>query len=280
MSIKKETLLSMAAALKIDTAAFTAALDAETEQDFTFSTDDLSILTKAEQASREDQLKSRHEKAGGEIAIKNLKEKTGLEFEGKSQETFIEKFKEKVLGEANITESEKVKELNATIGKLQDNVHKLTQEKEISAQQALQGMRDAELLTMTIDLKPDHISNEMWLTMVKLENELAEDNGVKVVKRKGEIVRNNDGDLKPIEPKEALKSWIAEKKIGKAEQQQQQRKSGRDGEDSRSSHTGIANMKQFKEHLKTEGINANGQKAQQMLQEITTANPNFDFSES
>jgi hypothetical protein len=38
-------------------------------------------------------------------------------------------------------------------------------------------------------------------------------------------------------------------------------------------------MKQFNEHLASQGINPNGQQAQAMLAEITSANANFDFSQ-
>ena len=111
--------------------------------------------------------------------------------------------------------------------------------------------------------------------MIKLNNEIAEQDGQLIVKRDGKMVANTT-DLKPIPAKDALVSYIDERKWGKTIEAA--KVPGRAAGDSKGSVLGIGNMKQFTEHLQTTGINPNGQQAQAMLAEITAANANFDFT--
>lgn len=274
--IKKETIIAMATALKLDVAAVTAAYDAKTETDVTFDPASVIVLTPAEQASREETLKTRHEQAGMEIAIKNLKADAGVEFEGKDSKKLLEAVKAKALKDANVEESAKVKELNTTIEGLRANIETFNQEKATLQAQAKQSADDQELLTLTIDQKPDHFSNTQWLTLIKLDNKLVEKDGVKVIERNGQIVANKT-DLKPLPVKEALAQYITDSKIGKVAGDQPPNP-GRGAGDSKTSYLGISNMKQFNDHLKEQNISPNGAQAQQMLSEITAANANFDFS--
>jgi hypothetical protein len=274
--LKKETILTMATALKMDVAAVTAALAAEAETDVPFTGEGVKVFTDAELLSREETLKSRHEKAGMEIQIKNLKEKTGIEFDGKNEDKFVEAFKSKTLKDANIQESDKIKEANTVIEGLRNNIANLTTEKESILKESKTAQLDSEILTWTIDKKPDHLTNKEWVTMIKLNNEIAEHDGQLIVKRDGQIVANKT-DLKPLTAKDALVNYIDERKWGKTIETPPP--GGRSAGDSKTSILGIGNMKQFNEHLASQGINPNGQQAQAMLAEITSANANFDFSQ-
>lgn len=274
--LKKETIIAMATALKMDLTAVNAAIAAETETEVPFTPASLKVFTDAELASREETLKTNHEKAGMEIAIKNLKVDTGIEYEGKDPKKFVAELKAKTLKEANIQESDKIKEANATIEGLRANIATLTTEKEGILKESKTAQLDSDILSWTIDKKPDNLSNKEWLAMIKLNNEIAEHDGQLVVKREGQIVANKT-DLKPIAAKDALVSYIDERKWGKVVEDTT-KVVGRGAGDSKTSILGISNMKQFSEHLTSQGINPNGDAAKVMLSEITTANPNFDFS--
>jgi len=274
--LKKDTIIAMATALKMDITAVNAAIAAEAETDVPFTTSALKVFTDAELTSREETLKSRHEKAGMEIQIKNLKEKTGIEFDGKSEDKFIETFKAKTLTDANIKESDKVKEKDTVIEGLRSNIATLTTEKEGILKESKTAQLDSDILSWTIDKKPDNLSNKEWLAMIKLNNEISDNEGQLVVKRDGKIV-SNPTDLKPIAAKDALVSYIDERKWGKVVEDTKAL-AGRGAGDSKNSILGIANMKQFNEHLTSAGINPNGQQAQALLAEVTTANTNFDFN--
>jgi hypothetical protein len=273
--LKKDFILSMATALKLDVAAVTAAYDAKEETEVAFKPEALKVFTDSELLSREETLKSRHEKAGMEIQIKNLKEKAGIEFEGKNEDKFVEAFKGKVLKDANIQESDKIKEKDTVIEQLRSNISALATEKDSFVKKTKEAQLDSDILSWTIDKKPDHLTNKEWLAMIKLNNEIAEQDGQLVVKREGQIVANKT-DLKPVAAKDALVSYIEERKWGKTVEATPP--GGRGAGDSRTSLLGIGNMKQFNEHIASQGISPNGQQAQAMLSEITTANQNFDFN--
>jgi antitoxin component of MazEF toxin-antitoxin module len=105
--------------------------------------------------------------------------------------------------------------------------------------------------------------------------QVEESDGVEVVKRNGEIIKDPT-TLKPLDTKTAISNYIEERKIGKVIQQQTPQ--GRAGSDSKHPINGITSMKQFKEHIKTLNISENGAQAVSLLKEISSANPNFDFS--
>jgi hypothetical protein len=276
MPIKKESLLAIADLLKIDKKIFEDAMASDAETEIKLP-EDISVFTKAELTSREEQIKSSSLRAGKEMSIKELKEKAGLEYDGqgsKDPARFLEEYGKKVLKDANITETEKIKELNTTIEGLRANITMLTSEKESMLKATKEAQLDNDILTMTIDKKPDNLTNKEWLAILKIGNEIVDHEGQTVVKRDGKIVVNKT-DLKPIPVKDALIGYIDERKLGK---QEAQGAAGRNGKDSKTPLAGISNLKQFNQHLAENGINANGEQARQMLKEITDSNPNFDFS--
>lgn len=264
----------MATALKMDVAAVTTAIDATDLVEVPFDTTTIKIFTDAELTSREESLKKTHEKAGMEIQIKSLKEKTGIEYDGKDPDKLIEALNKKALKDANVTESDKIKEKDTVIEGLRANITTLTTDKELSVKATKEAQLDSDILSWTIDKKPDHLNNKEWLAMIKLNNQLEEQDGQLVVKRDGKIVANPT-DLKPIPAKEALPAYIDERKWGKVAPAAP---GGRGAGDSKTTLLGIGNMKQFNEHLASNNISPNGQQAQQLLTEVTTANANFDFA--
>lgn len=278
--LKKDFILSMATALKMDKKAVEDAIADEKEVDLKLP-EGVSVFTQAELTSREEQLKSTATRSAKEIVVKDLKEKAGLEYDGEGSKDpvrFISEYQKKVLAEANVKESDKVKELNTTIEGLRSNLTNLTNEKNNLIKTAKDAEIDNNILTWTIDKKPENLSNREWVTIIKLNNELVEENGQILVKRDGKIVANTT-DLKPIPAKDALVSYIDERKIGKVEAGNPPAP-GRNGGDSKSPLSGITNMKQFKEAMTSKGISLNSAQAQTELANITKDNKDFDFKTS
>lgn len=273
--LKKETIIAMATALKMDVAAVGTAFDNTELVEVPFDVATLKVFTDAELTSRESTLKTNHEKAGMDIALKNFKTENGIEVEGKDPKKIGEAFKAKVLKDANVQESDKIKERDTVIEGLRANLVTATTEKESFVKQTKEAQLDSDILSWTIDKKPDHLTNKEWLTLIKSNNIVEDHEGQLVVKRDGKIVAN-PVDLKSVPAKDALVSYIDERKWGKTAAAPVP---GRAGGDSKTGeYLGIANMKQFKEHLTANNISANGAQAQQMLQEINAANTNFDFA--
>lgn len=101
---------------------FTEALKSESDTDFKLP-EGLVVRTAEEEDTFKTNIfenaKKEHIKAGAEIQIKNLKKATGLDFEGKDADTFIEKYKESILAEAKIEPNQKIQELTTSISNLQ-----------------------------------------------------------------------------------------------------------------------------------------------------------------
>lgn len=286
MPLKKESIIAMATALKIDPAVLKIAMDAPDDQEVklpegikVLTAEDLkttTVLTAAELTSRDEQSRTAGEKIGRELTVKSLKETAGLEYDGegsKDPKRFITEYGKKVLKDSNIQESDKVKELNTVIDGLRTNITTLTTEKDGMVKSTKEAQLDNDILTWTIEKKPDNLTNKEWITILKLGNEVTEQDGQLVVKRDGKIVANKT-DLKPVPAKDALVGYIDERKLGKVVTTVTP---GRNGQDSKIATLGIGNMKQFNQHLADSGVNPNGQQAQQMLKEVVEANPNFDF---
>lgn len=120
MAFKKEDLKKIADLLKIkaeDLEAVATATDEkaiEIPEVHTFSEDELKTVKANEYKSGKT--------AGVEIAVKEAREKMGLEFQGKTIDGLLEAHSKKVLADAKIDQSEQVKQLNDKIATLQNTV--------------------------------------------------------------------------------------------------------------------------------------------------------------
>ena len=271
-----KNLEAIAKALKIDPAKLLEAAKSEQEVEIEVPAD-LVVMTKTEQETRENNLKSTNIEAGKEIAIKELKKATGLEFEGKNPEKFIEQFQGKVLKDANISVDDKIKEKDKTIEGLRKNLGERDTEITTLKTKASQAEADSKLLGLLPKERASILTDTQYLSLIKQEFELTEHEGKPAVKslKTGEVVKDAT-TFAPIAPDVVIKGhfesskWIA--------QQEGNKGGGGRGSSDSSNIGGIQNMKQFKEHAQAQGWNLNGQQAQAELNKITSANANFDFS--
>jgi len=240
---------------------------------------DVLVVTNAELSVRDEQIKATNINVGKELLIKELKTKAGLDYTGegsKDPDKFISEYAKKVSTDLGKSEEEKVKELNSVVEKLRKNLEQEQKEKTELITSQKQSAIKQKYIENTIDKKPDNYTNEEWITLLSMGVQIEEVDGVEVVKKGGEILRDKITQ-KPLPIKDALSSYIDERKLGKTIETT--KPNGRGGVDSKTpSYTGIANMRQYMEHLKTNGISENGQQAATLLKDIVDTNPNFDFS--
>jgi len=278
--LKQATADKLKALLKgFDVDKLIAAIKDDKEADF--DVPEVKVFTDVELTSRDESMKTVGIKAGKEIAVKELKEAVGLDYEGegsKDGKKFIAEYQKKVIADAGIKESDKVREKDSVIEQLRANLTNLTAEKEASIKAAKMAQLDTEILSHTVDRKPDNLTNQEWVAIIKMNNEITEQDGQLVVKRDGKVVANQT-DMKPIPVKDALVGFVEERKLGKAATPAPPAPGGRAAGDSKGNPLGISNMKQFKEHLAANGMSENGQQAQALLKQITDTNANFDFKE-
>lgn len=274
-----KNLEAIAKVLKIDPAKLLEAAKSDQEVEVEVPAD-LQVFTKAEFDTREANLKSTNIEAGKEIAIKELKQKVGIEFPGKDPEKFINEYKAKVLKDENISVDDKIKEKDKTIEGLRKNLGEKDNEITGLKTKASQAEADSKWLGLLPKERAEILSDKQYLNLMKDEYELTEYEGKPAIKnlKTGEIEKDKT-TLVPLDPAVVVKGhfegakWTTtpgadDKKPGPG---------GRGASDSTNTG-GITNMKQFKDHAKAQGWSLNGQQAQAELNKITTSNPNFDFS--
>jgi len=103
----KETLKKIADVLKLDVSVFEANLKSDKEETLEVPV----LFTEDDKNSYGTNRFNEGKKAATEIAVKDMKEKHGLDFAGKSLDAALEAFAEKKLADAKIVPDEKVKKL-------------------------------------------------------------------------------------------------------------------------------------------------------------------------
>lgn len=274
-----KNLEAIAKILKIDPAKLLEAAKSDQEVEVEVPAD-LQVFTKAEFDTREANQKSTNIEAGKEIAIKELKQKVGIEFPGKDPEKFISEYKAKVLKDENISVDDKIKEKDKTIEGLRKNLGDKDTEITGLKTKATQAEADSKLLGLLPKERASILTDQQYLSLIKQEFELTEHEGKPAVKnlRTGEIEKDKT-TFAPLAPGDVIKGhfegakWISTEAGAGAGSGP----GGRGAGDSKNTG-GITNMKQFKEHAAAQGWNLNGEQARAELNTITTANPNFDFN--
>lgn len=192
--LSKKTIASIALLTKQKVEDITAAIADTKEVDLTLD-ETLVVLTPAEKASLETQMKDtgkgEHIKAGKEIAIKELKEATGIEFAGKDPAKFISEYKDKVLAEAKLPVETKVTELNTQIALLKEKVTEHEGTVKTARQEAAEARQDALILSSLPANRNPAFSDADYLLLVKNRVKAEVVDGKTVYKdAKGEVVRD------------------------------------------------------------------------------------------
>lgn len=212
--LKKEVISKIAAALKLDAAAFETALTSTEEADITIP-ENLTVLT-AEELSSRDKIteKKGYDKgaeASVEMLVKEQKRTFGLEFEGKDPAKLFEAFKTKVLADAKVEPSAALQEKETIISGLRANLLKLEQEKnEVASSVAKIRLESQVAKAIPTNLIAGVEPDEVLLTMRHKGYDFEEKDGQIVAKRNGEVVA--DTALRPIPIKDVINSYVMERK--------------------------------------------------------------------
>ena len=279
--IKADSLAKVMVKLKIaeDETKAKALIAAAEEHDIAIP-ETVSVFNTDEIAARDKVKYDEGKKSGQGMLVDSLFETHNIKPTGKKDvETFITEYQKKVLADANITVDEKVKEKEKTIEGLRTNIKALEQQHAVYEKQVKDSQLDTEILMWTADKKPDNLTNKEWVALIKMNNELVEEGGQLVVKRDGKLVQDPKL-LTNVPAKDAIVSFIDERKLGKViPAPGAGAGGGRGAGDSKTGGVlGITKKSQFLDHLKSQGIDEKGSQAKTLLNEITTANPDFDFN--
>lgn len=220
--LPQATLASIAGILKIDVTALKAAIEhkdevaikvkvkdaagKETEADFDPAV--LQSFTKDELTARDENVKSTvkdgYQNAGRELAIKTIKEKAGLEFEGKDPLKLLEKLSEKISADLKIPADKRVTELQEQLRLLKADGETGTGKVADLEKQLSSAKREVSILS-SLPARNDQIPDEDYLVL--LRNKITVDvvDGKEVYKdAKGEVLRDPASHA-PLDLKGSLK---------------------------------------------------------------------------
>jgi hypothetical protein len=135
--LKQETIKKIATILKLKESDLSAAITATDETDLAVA--DLTTVTDEDLTRIKNEEYKKGKDTGVEMKVKEIKEKTGIDFNGKSIEGLIEAATKKALDDAKVSPDKKVVELEAdkaTLSKAVDELTKQVAEKEGEASRA------------------------------------------------------------------------------------------------------------------------------------------------
>lgn len=276
--IPKSTILKMAALLKMDEAAITAAYDNQAEQEVELPT--VEVFTAQEIAARDTQVKKQALAEGGsaaiEMLVKDKKKELGLEFEGKDVGKLLEAYQTKILADAKLVPDEALKKKDEIINGLRTNITALEKEKTDAIGQAAKIKQEttikASIPTNLSGVEPDEVLASMRLKGY----DFIEEDGKIVAKKDGQLVA--DKSLQPLALADVIKGyaterkWLAEEGGGKA---------GRGGGSSRKLAAGGAKpttLSQAEESWVADGKSAGTADYQRYVDGLMQENKDFDLN--
>jgi hypothetical protein len=192
--LKATTIAAMAALLKIKPEDLTEAIKKTEEVDLPIE-EGLQTFTPTELSTRDttikDTGKNEHIKAGKEIAIKELKQAAGVEFEGKDPAKFVTEFRTHVIKEAKIPEAEKVTELTTQVTTLKQTLAQKEAEVAQAATRVTEAQREAKILASLPAERNPAFSDSDYLLLIKNKIQVDTVDGKEVFKGPdGQILRD------------------------------------------------------------------------------------------
>lgn len=264
--IAKDTLKKIADVLKLDVADFEAKIKSDKEETLEvpvlFTEEDKNIFG----TNRFNEGK----KAATEIAVKDLKTKYNLEFEGKSLDNALEAFADVKLKEAKLTPDKQVETLKSEKKQLQEQITHLTSEKESIAKDMNTKLFQVETRAQVFAHIPKNtiIPAEDLAVLFMNSHRVAKEDDRVIIYKGDQALKDNV--LNPIPLKDAVAAF-AETYIDKK---------GMGGKDDKGSGAGTKynTMSELYEDLKKKGIDPMGPDGLKAVAQAKKDNPAFDYN--
>lgn len=210
MSLNKQAQQKLLLLLKIPQDVIDNLLAGDEEQDVTIP-DGIKVFDAESYTALEASLKATGKagyiNAGKEIAIKDLKEKLGVEYDGKDPEVFLQKATEKILADAG--NSDAAKQLTALEQQLADNQSQL--EAAINEKNSL--ARDTEWLMKFPRERSANMSDEDRLLLLRNKLTTVEEDGKTTYLYKGKPLPDAEEDYtteRVMEHVFAAEQWLGD----------------------------------------------------------------------
>lgn len=211
MELNKDLISSIASVYGITAEDLTAKLTSDKPQELKLAGQ---IFTEEELSARDSGKYNEGKTVGQERLVKDLKQKYGYELNGvKDIDGFLSHHNEQIKAKYSKNSNERVTELEKDIEKLKSTYTSEIetykgQISELSSKYQKQSNKNYLLGIMPKDtvLKP-----EALITLFNSEYELAEENGVRMIKRNGEVLKDPK-TTSPLEPNSVFNDWLVKEK--------------------------------------------------------------------
>ncbi len=253
--------------IEVDDQVITKALEDKT--DVTVDAPNLVIRERSEEEAFVRNIKEDAKVAGVEIAIKDVRNSLGLDFQGKTMDNLVEAVKAKAIADANIEPDKKVKMLETDIETLKGTIQSVTKEKEQVMNQ-FNSFKSEHVLNTTLSaIIPDNVVLPKDDMLVILKNKMRfqvdEQNRINVLDADGQI-KKNPATLDPLDVKSVITSFFNEntaylKPVG----------GGAGGADIPGGNGGTMTVEQFIEKKAKEGVSHTSEAFNQELNELIKA---------
>jgi hypothetical protein len=273
MALKKEDIQRIAILIKMPVADLEKAITEKEEVSLTIQ-DKLNVFTEEEVTTLKANEYKSGKTAGVEMAVKESKEKLGLEFSGKTIDGLIDAATKKALKDADKTPDAKVTELEGKVSTLQNTVREY-ETRMAEKDSEVNGIKDTYELSQHIpapgESGPAFAPNEV-IQLMKL-------NGYEFKREEGKLVPYKDGKKltdklgEPLLAKDVTTGFMKEKKLITEDAVP----GGRGGGDKKPGAKAMK-MSELKEQFIAQGKNLQGEEFNKAVQQAVAENKEFDMN--
>jgi len=261
----------IATLLKIDPATFTAALTSPEEVAIAIPTG-LTVATPEDMDRVKTEEYTKGKTAGVEMAVKEAKDKHGLDFNGKTIDGLVTAIKTKTEKDLKLEPNARITELEKDKTTLQTKVTELEAAVTTEGSKAIEAANVLGLYRELPSLGENAPDVSTVMALMKSEGyELAKEGEALVFKKGGEVVK--DSVAKPIGIKDVVTNYAKEKKLI-AEAQAQP--GGRGGKDSLPG-TKPTNLAEMKAKYEGQGKSIQGVEFMAEVSQAVKDNPDFSM---
>jgi hypothetical protein len=273
MALKKEDIQTLATLAKIPVADLEKAISEKEEVALTIQ-DKLNVFTEEEVTTLKKNEYNSGKTAGVEIAVKESREKLGLNFSGKTIEGLVEAATKKALDDAKIEPDKKVTELEGKVTNLQNTVREY-ETKMAEKDTEVNGIKDSYELSQYIPAPgengPAFVPNEV-LQLMKINGyDFKRENGALVPYKDGKQLQDKLSNA--LQAKDVITGFMKEKKLITEEVVP----GGRGGGDKRPGAK-ATKYSELKEQFIAQGKNLQGEEFAKAVQQAVQDNKEFDMN--
>jgi hypothetical protein len=279
MALKKTAIAKLAALAKMDEKVLSDAIAAPDEQDVAIP-EDLQVLTKTEQETRDRNKYNEGKTAGSEMVIKDIKTTHKLSIDSNDPEKVVEAIGKKAVEEAKIAPDEQVKEQKKLVDQWKQKAT-TAEQKATELEGKITGLSvDNKLRGLLPKDRSDILTDDEYLVSIKSKFRLETKDGREVVidNATGEVVRDKI-KLEPILPGDAISGYFTERKGWLVDPKAGGGQGGRGGGNSNpGAMPKFTKRSEVIAHIESQGISIQGSEGQAMVRAAMKENPDIDFN--